>query len=110
ELLHRIAERLKAIADPTRLKILHSLEDGELSVTEILKRVGSTQTNISKHLAILRRGGLVATRREGLNIYYRVADETAFSICRTVCDALEHQVELERATLAEARARGGSYA
>ena len=89
ELLHRIAEVLKAMADPTRLKILHSLQAGELCVTDILGVVGGSQANVSKHLSVLKRAGLVDSRRDGLNVFYRIADEGVFAICRNVCDSLE---------------------
>ncbi|HEX4952994.1 MAG TPA: metalloregulator ArsR/SmtB family transcription factor [Thermoanaerobaculia bacterium] len=103
EVLVRIADRMKAMADPMRLKILHSLEDRELSVSELVRAVGTTQANVSKHLAILRRVGLVTSRREGMSIYYRVADESIFSICRLVCDSLERWTEAEHATVLAAR-------
>lgn len=86
--LDRIAERLKALADPTRLRILHFLEDGERCVSEVVDRVGGSQANVSKHLAILRRAGLVDCRRRGLNVLYRVTDATSLSICRTICAVL----------------------
>ncbi len=104
DLLARIADRMKAMADPMRLKILHTLEERELSVSELLRAVGTTQANVSKHLAVLRRAGLVASRREGMSIYYRVADETIFSVCRIVCDSLERWTEAEHATFVAARA------
>jgi DNA-binding transcriptional ArsR family regulator len=105
ELFARIADRLKALADPTRLKILHALEKGERRVSEVLEEVGGSQANVSKHLALMRRAGVLAARREGVYVYYRVADEAAFSICRTVCDALEKRADSERALLSSGTAR-----
>lgn len=99
ELLERIAERLKALADATRLRILHTLGGGEVAVSDLVQQVGGTQANVSKHLAILRRLGVVAARRDGVFVYYRVIDPTALEICRTVCDALESRVEDERRVL-----------
>ncbi len=96
ELLGRIAERLKALADPTRLKILHSLEQGERCVSDILAAVGGSQANVSKHLALLRRTGIVAARRAGTNVLYRVVDPAAFEICRTVCGVLEERADADR--------------
>ena len=72
DLFERIAERLKALSDPTRLKILHALEDQELCVSDILAVVGGSQANVSKHLSRMRSSGVLASRREGTNIYYRV--------------------------------------
>ena len=70
QLLERIADRLKAMADPMRLRILHTLQDGERCVNDILKEVGGSQANVSKHLSVLRRTGLVECRREGVNVLF----------------------------------------
>lgn len=104
QLLERIADRLKAMADPTRLRILHVLEAGELCVTDILAEVGGSQANVSKHLSVLRRAGLVDYRREGINVFYRIDDPTVFAICRTVCDSLERQVNEDKSEIERGRA------
>ena len=103
ELLNRIAEVLKAMADPTRLKILHSLHHGERCVSEILENVGGSQANVSKHLSVLKRAGLVDCRREGLNVYYRIIDEGVFTICRNVCDSHELRVDREHQAILQGR-------
>jgi len=108
-LFERIAERLKALADATRLRILHALEESEMCVSDIVAAVGGSQANISKHLAILRRAGVVAGRREGLSVFYRVTDATSLSICRTVCAVLERQAASEHREIKRAlAATGGS--
>lgn len=107
ELLVRIADRLKALADPVRLAILHALEHGERNVTDLLGEIGGSQANLSKHLARMRHAGIVAARREGTNVYYRVIDPAAFAICRTVCDALEARAESEQAMIRSGRSRVG---
>jgi DNA-binding transcriptional ArsR family regulator len=109
-LLSRIAERLKALADPTRLKILHVLEEGGRCVSEIVEAVGGSQANVSKHLAILRRAGLVDCQRRGLNVDYRVTDSTSLAICRTVCAVLEKQAAAEHREIKRARAASGGFA
>jgi DNA-binding transcriptional ArsR family regulator len=93
ELLNKIADVLKAMADPTRLKILHCLHGGERCVSDILGAVGGSQANISKHLSVLKRAGLVDCRREGLNVYYRIIDAGVFTICSNVCDSLEARLD-----------------
>ncbi len=103
ELLHRIAEVLKAMADPTRLKILHSIHNGERCVSDILKSVGGSQANVSKHLSVLKRAGLVDCRREGLNVFYRIIDEGVFTICRNVCDSLESRIDREHQAILQGR-------
>ena len=104
QLLAKIADRLKAMADPMRLHILHSLQGGERCVGDILAEVGGSQANVSKHLSVLRRVGLVDCRREGVNVYYRIDDPTVFTICSTVCDSLERQIDAEKLEIAQGRA------
>jgi len=103
ELLHRIAEVLKAMADPTRLKILHSLQGEERCVSDILEIVGGSQANVSKHLSVLKRAGLVDSRRDALNVFYQISDEGVFTICRNVCDSIEVRVDREHHTIVEGR-------
>jgi DNA-binding transcriptional ArsR family regulator len=103
ELLIRIADVLKAMADSTRLKILHSLHQGERCVSEILENVGGSQANVSKHLSVLKRAGLVDCRREGLNVFYRIIDEGVFTICRNVCDSLEMRIDREHQAILQGR-------
>ncbi|MCP3958022.1 MAG: winged helix-turn-helix transcriptional regulator [bacterium] len=103
EILERIASRLKAMGNPFRLRILQALHEGELSVTEILARVGGSQANVSKHLNVLRGSDLVTSRREGVSVYYRISDATVFSICQSVCDSLLHQASAEMAAIAGSR-------
>ncbi|MDH3628895.1 MAG: metalloregulator ArsR/SmtB family transcription factor [Acidobacteriota bacterium] len=70
------ARWMKALANPNRLMILCTLLGGELSVSELNQRVELTQSALSQHLSVLRRDGLVATRREAQTIYYSLADES----------------------------------
>lgn len=107
ELFGRIAERLKALADPSRLRILHALEDRERNVSDLLAELGGSQANLSKHLARMRLAGIVAARREGTNVFYRVADPAAFAVCRTVCDGIEKQLDEARSAMRGSRDRIG---
>src|SRR5690554_5267922 len=72
--IERASRSLKAMSHPLRLKILCVLGDGELSVQKIVEAVGTTQSNISQHLAILRDKGIVASRKEANRVFYRVSD------------------------------------
>jgi ArsR family transcriptional regulator len=65
---------IKAIAHPLRLKILCVLGDNEVSVYEIVEQVGTSQSNISQHLAILRDKGILSTRKDANRVYYRIGD------------------------------------
>ena len=67
------AQVLKALAHPTRLALTELLMDGELCVCELIESLGLEQAIISKHLQVLRKAGLVVSRKDGLNIYYKIA-------------------------------------
>ena len=70
----RSAAVARALGDPKRLCVLESLADGEASVVELASRVACQVPNMSQHLAVLRSAGLVAARRDGSTVYYRLAD------------------------------------
>lgn len=73
------------LAEPTRLKILNALCDGERSVSDVVERVGSTQTNVSRHLNLMYSRGVLSRRRDGASTYYSIADSTVITLCRTAC-------------------------
>ena len=90
--LQMIADRFKIMSEPMRLKILHALWDGELSVGDIIEASAGLQANISKHLGILQQSGLVSRRKDGLNVFYRICDETVFELCEVVCFSLHDRL------------------
>ncbi len=80
----RAAALLRSLANERRLMILCQLADGELSVGALLPRVGLSQSALSQHLALLRDEGIVATRREGQSVFYRVSDPAAMQVIATL--------------------------
>ena len=72
--IERASRPLKAMSHPLRLKILCTLGDQEISVQDIVEQVGTSQSNISQHLAILRDKGILASRKDANRVYYRVGD------------------------------------
>lgn len=72
--IERASRSLKAMSHPLRLKILCTLGDQEVSVQDIVEHVGTSQSNISQHLAILRDKGILASRKDANRVYYRVGD------------------------------------
>lgn len=72
--VERAARSLKAMSHPLRLKILCTLGDREISVQDIVEHVGTSQSNISQHLAILRDKGILASRKDANRVFYRVGD------------------------------------
>ncbi|MEJ5347570.1 MAG: metalloregulator ArsR/SmtB family transcription factor [Desulfosoma sp.] len=85
ERLEKAAEMLRAVAHPVRLSILQVLEDGEKNVTEICQRVGSAQVNTSQHLNLLKSRGILASRKEGTQVFYRIAFPGVLKIIQCVC-------------------------
>lgn len=70
DLYEREAQVLKALAHPIRVAILHLLQDGERCVCEIAPQIACDRTNISKHLAVMTRAGVLASRKQGLQVFY----------------------------------------
>ncbi|MDY0330704.1 MAG: metalloregulator ArsR/SmtB family transcription factor [Thiomonas sp.] len=87
------AELFGVLATPLRLRILNSICTGEKSVTEIMDAVDSTQPNVSQHLKVLYQAGVVAKRRVGNQVYYRVQSEKAVQLCRTVCTQIAIELD-----------------
>jgi ArsR family transcriptional regulator len=88
QVYEQVAHYFGLLADPTRLRILACLCDEERPVNEVVKRVGLTQANISRHLNILYKAGVVDRRREGNSVFYQVIDPNFVDICRTVSIAV----------------------
>lgn len=99
ETLGHVARFLRAVGEANRLKILRALHDGELTVTDIIAETAATQSNISKHLAVLTVVGIVAARKEGTSTYYKISDPNIRAICDTVCRSIAGRIRQERATL-----------
>ena len=87
-----VAARFRALGDPSRLKIVNRMMNGERSVQELLEETGLTQTNLSRHLGILRQQGIVERRSEGNRALYRIADPTMVDVCEAVCGSLADQL------------------
>ena len=73
--IDQAARSLKAMAHPLRLKILCALGNKEISVQDIVEMVGTSQSNISQHLGILREKGILVTRKHANRVFYRVGDK-----------------------------------
>jgi DNA-binding transcriptional ArsR family regulator len=83
-----VAERFRVLAEPARLQLLQALMTGERSVGELTEITGLSQANVSKHLQLLLASDLVARRKDGLFVYYQIADESVFQLCDLVCRGL----------------------
>ena len=79
------AELFAVLSTPIRLRIIGELCQGEKNVGQLLERIGVTQPNMSQHLNILYRAGLVGRRRQGAQMFYRILDPSVVQVCRAVC-------------------------
>ena len=84
--VERASRSLKAISHPLRLKILCVLGENEVSVQDIVETVGTSQSNISQHLAILRDKGILASRKEANRVFYRVGDSRTLKLISMMQD------------------------
>lgn len=83
--LDQVAQYLRALAEPQRLRLLSELRLGERSVGQLVEAVGAAQPNVSKHLEVLFNAGLLDRERRGTSIVYRVADPETLRLCDLVC-------------------------
>ncbi|MBI5060389.1 winged helix-turn-helix transcriptional regulator [candidate division KSB1 bacterium] len=91
EMTRRIATVFKAMAEPIRLRILYELQQSDVCVGDLVERLGCSQANVSKHLAILRNAGLIDSSSSGTTHYYSVSDPIVVSVCASVCDSVERR-------------------
>ena len=91
-----VAGYFSMLAEPTRLKIMHAICEGERTVNEIVSATGIGQTNVSRHLGLMHRHGVVVRRRAGNLVFYRVADETMPDLCRAVCARIASAMDSRR--------------
>lgn len=108
EALRLVAARFKVLSDPMRLRILHALEDGEMSVTGLTEAVEASQPNASKHLKVLQDAGFVARRQDGNTVYYSISDEEVFELCRLVCSGLQQRIAAQAGILSGRRLTGSN--
>ena len=89
------AEVLKALAQPTRLKILECLRGGERCICEIIPAVGGEQSNISRHISLMQKSRLVTTRKDGVKVMVKVTDPKIFAILDQVGVILKNQMSIQ---------------
>ncbi|KAF7600570.1 MAG: transcriptional regulator [Candidatus Dactylopiibacterium carminicum] len=96
--LTHLAAYFRALSEPTRLRILNTLRDGEKNVGQITELTGCGQANVSKHLALLFEAGLVTRSAQGTSVFYAIADEATFELCDIVCGNVARIVERQFAS------------
>jgi DNA-binding transcriptional ArsR family regulator len=92
-LVELIAERFRVLAEPMRIRLLDALREAPATVQELQQATGASQQNVSKHLGLLLRSGLVSRSKEGNFSIYAIADEGVFDLCEHVCGGLRRQLD-----------------
>jgi ArsR family transcriptional regulator, virulence genes transcriptional regulator len=95
------AEICKTLTNPKRIEILNTLKTDEKTVTELVAVLGASKANVSQHLAVMRHKGILTTRREGVNIYYRVANPKVIEACSLMKEVLFEQVVAKKRSVSE---------
>ena len=90
-----VAELFAVLSAPIRLKIIDAVRHGEKNVSGLLAEIDTTQPNMSQHLSMLYRSGVLAKRREGTQMYYRLQSERVSTLCRAVCTQVASELEGE---------------
>ncbi|MCK4872510.1 MAG: winged helix-turn-helix transcriptional regulator [Phycisphaerales bacterium] len=102
------ARIIAALAHPTRVAIADLLRDEELCVQDIADRVGAQRPNVSQHLSVMLRGGLVQTRKDGLLVFYSLRTPCILGFLDCACRVLEDGVREDAELLEDARPRGAT--
>lgn len=101
EALELVARRFAVLAEPMRLRLLQVLFNGERNVSELVEATGGTQANVSRHLQTLTAAHVLGRRKNGLQVFYRIADPTIPKLCELVCGSLEKSLQRQAAQLAD---------
>jgi DNA-binding transcriptional ArsR family regulator len=88
EAIELISARFRVLGEPLRLRLLQALQDGEKTVSELVRIVHASQPNVSKHLRLMQEAGVVGRRPEGNLVHYFIADPTVISLCNAVCASI----------------------
>ena len=97
DVFESVARYFALLAEPTRLRIMHSICQQEKSVNEIVDELGASQTNVSRHLGLMYQAGVLARRKDGNQVLYRVTDAAFTEICRTVCVRVAAELDGDKA-------------
>jgi DNA-binding transcriptional ArsR family regulator len=100
EALELVARRFAVLAEPMRLRLIQALFDGERNVNALVEETGGTQANVSRHLQTLTHAHILSRRKEGLQVFYAIADPSIYKLCELVCGSLEKQLTRQVESLA----------
>jgi DNA-binding transcriptional ArsR family regulator len=90
--LAHVADYFRALSEPLRLKLLNALREGPRNVGDLTEMLGCSQANVSKHLALLAKLGLVERQSRGTSVYYQIADPRTYELCDLVCGQIAQRL------------------
>ncbi len=103
EALELVARRFAVLAEPMRLRLIQALFDGEKNVNALVEETGGTQANVSRHLQTLTQAHILSRRKEGLQVFYAIADPSIYKLCELVCGSLEKELTRQAGVFGGAR-------
>jgi DNA-binding transcriptional ArsR family regulator len=89
-LFEKVSQFFAVLAEPSRLRILYALCQGEKSVSQVIEVSGSSQANVSRHLGSLHEAGILRRRKVGTTVYYSICDEVTLEMCQQVCGRISN--------------------
>jgi len=93
EALHDVAAYFQALSEPTRLHLLNILREGERNVGDLAQLTGTTAANVSRHMSLLSKHGMVRSESRGTSVYYCIADAAIYVLCYLVCGSFARQMQ-----------------
>ena len=99
------AEVCKTLSNAVRLKIINELQDSEMTVGALAKKLGIRQAHLSQHLSILRQRGVVAARKDGVNVYYSISNPKIIMACNLIREVLMEHLQKDQRVLASISGR-----
>ena len=88
----QVAAYFNVLSEPARLRIMYAICSGEKSVSEVVEMCGSSQANVSRHLLALHRAGILLRRKQGVTVFYSIADNATVEMCQTVCAKIAESI------------------
>ena len=87
-----LAAYFTVLSEPARLRIMYAICAGEKSVSEVVQMCGTSQANVSRHLRALHKAGILQRRKDGVIVYYSIADDATIEMCQTVCAKIAESI------------------
>lgn len=93
------AEVCKTLSNPVRLRIINELQDGEMTVGALAKKLSVRQAHLSQHLSVLRQRGVVSARKDGVNVYYSIANPKIIKACNLIREVLMEHLQKDQSII-----------